>query len=96
MVTLHRRLGLGRAGSLSRACGAPVGSACWAAAGPAPSEAFICASSFSTSEVEASCSSSRVMSSLVVPVASSKAPLASSSSIAPARACICMVLSSAR
>jgi len=41
-------------------------------------------------------SSSSVMLSLLLPEASSSAPEASSSSIAPARACICRVLSSAR
>ena len=41
-------------------------------------------------------SSSAVMSSLAVPDTSSSAPLASSSSIAPARACMAWVLSSAR
>jgi hypothetical protein len=41
-------------------------------------------------------SSSAAMSSLAVPDTSSRAPLASSSSMAPARACMASVLSSAR
>ena len=55
------------------------------------------ASSASTSACELIASSSRVMSSpRLSAVASSRAPEAISSSIAPARACICAVLSSAR
>ena len=59
-------------------------------------DAFSAASSFSTWEEDASESSSRVMSSLKLPLGSSSAPEASSSSMAPARACIWAVLSSAR
>ena len=55
------------------------------------------ASSASTSAWELIASSSRLMSSpRLIELASSRAPEAISSSTAPARACICWVLSSAR
>ncbi len=59
--------------------------------------AFSAASSASTSDCDDIAASSRAMSSpWPIAEASSRAPEAISSSIAPARACICAVLSSAR
>src|SRR5215469_14568569 len=63
---------------------------------PAASSPFICASSASIEVSAPSLSSSAWMASGEPPAWSSSAPEASSSSIAPARACICAVLSSAR
>ena len=63
---------------------------------PPDNSAFIAANVSSTSLVLAIRSSSAVIESLPVPVASSRAPEAMSSSMAPARACIDCVLSSAR
>src|SRR3954447_8977476 len=85
----------GAAGAAS-AAGAAAPPSIASGALPAPISPLSRDSSSSTSLLLDIRSSSAVMSSLAVPDASSRAPLASSSSMAPARACIARVLSSAR